>query len=256
MLALALVTILALPPQQEEPGPTPERVELALESLKEAKRAKDANAKIQIIAAHGEIAASKVAKVLATFLRDKDDKVKRRTLEALRWNEDPEALAQLHQRLEKGTFDKHEELLPLLLKAIGQHADESSIPLMSSNAFMTKNRAAVRARILSLGHIRSKASVDALVQLMHSAKREHVQSYMLEIRLSLMILTEQDHGRSQDFWIKWWNKNKKKFKVAEKPPKLPANEDRAWKTYWGYEYEIARDKRRRDRGSDSKKKGR
>ena len=68
-----------------------------------------------------------------------------------------------------------------------------------------------------------------------------------------MVLTAEDHGRSQDHWNKWWNKNKKTFKVSPKAPRLPKDEDIFWKQYWGYEYELSRDKRRKKRGTDPEK---
>ncbi len=254
MLTLLAIATLTLAPPQDPAPPTEKQIELAVDELETALRGKDEAKKLAAIDAHKDVDAKAVAKVLGRAVKDKSVEVRKSAIEALRWMEHPESLGQLHSMLKsKRSPARGEETLALLIKAIGQHADPSSIDLLSNKVFEGATRDVVRARILGLGNIRSKESVQALMQLMNVARREHVQAYMTHFRLALMVLTETDQGTSQNLWTKWWNKNKKSFKVAEKAPKLPPEEDRYWKTYWGYEYEMARDKRRRKRGSDPEK---
>lgn len=255
MLTLLLTATLAIASPQDPAPPTEKRIELAVDELETAFRTKDEAKKLAAIDAHKEIEAEEVAEFFAQAIKDKSVEVQKSALDALRWMKHPESLTQLHKMLKrKHPISKDKELSPLLLRAIGQHRDPKSIKLLSSNVFDDQSRDAIRARILGLGNIRSKDSVVALMKLMHVAKREDVQSVMREFRIALMVLTATDKGTSQDLWNEWWNKNKKRFKVAEKAPKLPPEEDRAWKRYWGYEYEMARDKRRRERGSDPEEK--
>jgi hypothetical protein len=108
----------------------------------------------------------------------------------------------------------------------------------------------VQARIWAIANIRHADSVAALVGMMRSGGRERVQEYMGDFRVGLMMLTGQDHGRSQDAWQAWWNENKKRVEVAPEAPRLPAVEQRAWEYFWGLPATYERGKKRGDRGRE------
>ncbi len=254
MLTLLVAATLALAPAQDITPPTEERVELAVNELEAAFKSKDEEKKLQAIEAHKDVEAKDVAELLGRAVKDDSDKVKESALGALRWMLHPESLDQLHSLLKRDrTLVKNEALYTLLLKAIGQHRNPKSIPYLTSNEIDSKVPGPTQARILGLGNIRSKDSVAALIRMMHTANRSDIQNFMPRFRLSLMLLTSTDQGLSQDEWTSWWNKNKRTLEVAKEAPKLPPDEDVYWKSYWGYEYELARDKRRRKRGTDPDK---
>ena len=254
MLTLLIATTLAFTSPQDASPPTEERIELAVDELEAAFRTRDDVKKLEAINAHKDVDAKEVVEVFARALRDSSLEVRKSAVDALRWLKHPESLNELHKQLKRRRkSEEDKELLPSLVKAIGEHHDPKSIKLLASNAFEYKGGEALRARILALGNIRSKESVTAVMKLMHAAKRETIQNHMKQFRLSLMVLTATDHGESQDRWTEWWNKNKQKFEIAKKAPKLPPKEEALWNRYWGYEYEIVRGKRRRKRGSDPEK---
>lgn len=238
-------------PAQEEQEQAAKRIEAALADLKEAFKEKDPLLRIAAIDRNAEVASKETAEFFARAVKDDDDRVKESALSALRFMEHPEALKELlaiYKRDRK--LQKHRELFPKLIKAIGQHGSESAIQILGPDLVDHKNRDAVKAGLMGLGRIRSNEAVETLINLMNTSSRAHVQSYMRHFRMALMVLTETDQGQSQDDWIRWWNKNKKTFEVKEKEPKLPAKENREWKDFWGEDYEVGREKRRKKRGED------
>jgi hypothetical protein len=49
-------------------------------------------------------------------------------------------------------------------------------------------------------------------------------------------LTGQDLGRAKEAWEAWWQKNRRKFKVAQGWPSVPADVQRYWENYWEEPY--------------------
>ena len=259
LAALAMCVLLAASPVQRDGDkndkkdnqPDRKAVATAVAAIKEGMRSKEISERLAVLAEHGELPAKEVCVVVAKAVKDKDETVRQRAVDALRFNQHDEALSQLHKFAKRDkSVRKDEDLLTLVIKGIGHHADVDSIPVLTDDVFTHKTTPPIRARIYSLGKIRSTKSVQALINLMNTTQRQRVQNHMRDFRLALMVLTARDEGTSQDHWIRWWNKNKKTFKVAEKEPVLPDKENRKWKGYWGIEYEVVRDKRRKDRGGD------
>lgn len=248
-LSIALLTLCALP-QGTEP-PTTEQVEATVADLKEAFAKGEVEERIEAVAKASSVPDKEVAKWVARGLSDSDETVVVAAIESLRFMDHPAALDQLH-----GTYKRdrklrsHETLAGALLRAIGQHGDPSSIPVLADAPFSTINNPAIRARILGLGNIRDEQSVEELMGLMKKVSRHELQPFMGEFRLALMRLTGHDEGKSVDLWMKWWNNNKRTFEVAEQPPKLPRVEQVRWDDYWGNEMPRQRSKKRGDRGDD------
>jgi hypothetical protein len=78
-----------------------------------------------------------------------------------------------------------------------------------------------KARIEALGKIRSKKSVEALIDLMYVAKPWTLGSVRAALRDSLEKLTGQKFQGRQKFieerdeWKNWWNDNRNRFKLEE-----------------------------------------
>lgn len=121
--------------------------------------------------------------------------------------------------------EKNAEVYMEIIDALGDIGDPKAIPYLTKNIWSSEedlrgNKPAA-AKIDSLGRIRSKESVEALIDLMYVAKPGHMGSAGNAIRASLKKLTGQDfrgHGdarRERDLWKGWWSDNKKRFKLDE-----------------------------------------
>jgi len=247
---LALLPLAAAPQDPPKPAPpSPELVESSIDALKKAFAGKELPPKLEAIESAQDVLDEKVIETLAKGMKEDEDEVRMATLEALRRMEHPTALEELHDLYKRDKdLVKDEELLPVLLKAIGQHASPESIDVLTDNPFRAKSYQALEARILGLGRIRDARCVEELIAMMQLVGKGKTASRMDDFRLSLMMLTGVDRGTSRDAWIAWWNDNKKKLELPKTAPKLPEKLQRRWDYYWGDPHEKGRAKRREDRG--------
>ena len=260
MIELLLSTILLAPPlpQDETPAPEPPDPELVaktVERLETAYRSKDTEEQVRAIGEAGRVADAAVVKSLAKGLRQKDPALKEAVLQALRWMDHPDALKTLHRTYKSDrAIKKDPELSASLLKAIGQHGDRSSISILSDDPFSTRNYQAIKARVLGLGNIRDRKSVEALLGLMKSSAPRYVDDRMEDFRLALIMLTGTDQGPSSQMWLRWWNDNKKSFEVSPDVPELPRGRRQQWIYYWGLDRDYGRTQRRENRGKDGERR--
>lgn len=254
---LATAVLIACPVAvDDDEGPSPEEVRAAVAELEEGLEAEELADRTLALQRAALVVHPDVIEVVVDAIRDDEQDVRRAALEALRWMHHEDALDALHGQLKKNKkLKKEPELYALLIKAIGQHANPESVDLVSDDLFSVRDEDVVRARIRSLGRIRSEDSVAALIDIMRSAKRKDVQRYMGDLRVSLMVLTGVDNGLDQDRWTAWWNDNKRDLEVREQPHLLPENEQRMWSYYWGDERPMTRGERREDRGDDPETDG-
>ena len=187
---------------------------------------------------------------IAKALRDRNVEVRRAAIDALGKNKNADALRELHalyRRDEKLRQD--EETFVRLLHAIGRKGAPASVEILSSDVFDHLTLRTARARLMGLGRIRTKDSVEALIKLSKlsggdTKRRVSTQTEARAIvdrdfRLSLAILTGQDLSTDRNEWSRWWNDNKNKFQVApDRPPLEPALQTQ-WETYWGEPYGTA-----------------
>jgi len=249
LLPIALLTALALP--QDIEAPTADQVKKTVTEVSEALSKGEPAARVAALAKASSVPDAAVAKAVARALTDKDASVQTAALESLRFMEHPAALEALHSCYKRNTtLRKNDQLSGVLLKAIGQHGDPSSIAVLSDSPFSTVNGPAIKARILGLGNIRDKGSVEALVGLMKKVSRRKIEPFMGEFRMSMLRLTGHDEGTSVDLWMKWWNNNKRTFKVAEVAAPMPRMDQVRWDDYWGNEKTRKRGEKRGDRGND------
>ncbi len=252
MIAL-LATLLqvSLPAQETEqpPVPDPQRVSETLRELEEAFRARDAQTKAASLERASSVADPKVVEAIGRALDDSERSVVLAAIQSLRYQRHPSALDCLHRAYAADkTLRKDEEFSASLLKAIGQHADPKSIPLLSDEPFETQNYQAIRARILGLGRIRTLESVAALFDLLKSTNQKSIDRAMDDFRLSLAVLTGTDQGPTSAQWLRWWNDNRKTFVLPTEFPALPRPMLERWQSYWNLELGNGRGRRREDRG--------
>lgn len=256
MLHFVLTALLAVAPVQDPqaPAPDPAAVKAAVAELTQAFTKGKTPERVEAITKNSKLVDASVIKCIVKGLADEDAKVKGAAIDALRYMPHPDAYAALQDMLKREKtekkLDKDVDLYTKLIKAVGQHGNKASVPLLADNVFGNTEFKVNEARILALGHVRAKESVDALIGLMRTAGREKVQPYMGTFRVSLMVLTGADQGASQDAWMTWWNDHKNEVKVAASAPALPKDMQMRWDYFWGNEITYERNKKRGDRGDD------
>jgi hypothetical protein len=249
-LVLASASLLT-PALQESRPPDPEAVKAAVARLEQAFEKGSPEERLAALQAAAPVADPEVVAWVRKGLADRERSVKGGALEALGAMAHPKALAALHETY-KGdkALRKDDELTAKLLKSIGRHASPGSVAILADDPFGNLNHDVIQARILSLGNVRTKDSVEALISMMRLRGPLKVQPYMANFRLALSILTGADQGRSQEAWMAWWNDHKKDLAVSPKPAALPLEEQARWDRYWGREPE-----RGEGRGEDRRKRG-
>ena len=259
-LSLVLAPVFQASGKPADPElPTPERIEQATEALGQAFKKGKTQERLEALEKHGSVNDPKVVDLIAKGLKDKEAAVQLAAVEALRWMPHPDALGELH-----GTFKRDKKLRknPALYEAyvwaIGQHGSEASIDLLVDGALASAPRKVQEARIHALGHIRSKRSVEELMDLLQKTGRgwrRGGQPMMAEISSSLHVLTGEDFGRDEETWLDWWRKNEKDFEITASPEGLGKREERAWKRLWTRPEPESEDapegeRRRRRRGGE------
>jgi hypothetical protein len=240
-LMLALPSIAREPASDDSPAsiaqkpapPDPQRVKAAVAELEKAFKEGQSAERIRAIEDGERTIDAQVIRWIAHGLADRDVEVQRAAIEALRFMDHPDALKDLETAaLHDESLRKDPEIYAALLKAIGQHASPSSLPIFKESLWTVQDRAVIRARVLGIGQIRTEAAVEALIGLMRSGGKGVIQPFMEDFRLALAELTGVDQGRSQDLWYTWWNENHAKLKVDAKPPVLAKPLQRTWDSYW------------------------
>ncbi len=250
MLTLLLTTVLTVAPTGllgQDQAPTEEQVAAAVATLEEAFKKGESDERIAALQAGAKVLDAEVIDWIGKGLRDRDTEVQKAAIESLRFMAHPEALAELHASYKRDKkLLKNDELSGALLKAIGQHGSETSIAVLSDSPFSIRTHAAIQARILGLGNIRTNESVEELMAMMAKVGRRKAQPYMDDFRLALVRLTGSDNGKSVELWFDWWNDTKKTLKVSKEPPSMRDLDQRRWDSYWGIQRKRKRDKQRGD----------
>ena len=239
----------------ENPAPDAAKVKSAIAEIDKAFKDGGTPERIKAIEQGGQILDAEVIGRIAKGLRDKEVDVGRSAIEALRFMAHPEATrvlidaAKREPRLKKNT-----DLYASLLRAIGQHGDAAGIEVLTDDLWATLEYPVLQARILGLGHIRTRASVEKLFDTLRSAGPTKVQPYMGLFRVALMVLTGVDQGTSSEAWMKWWSLNRAKLEIEARPVPLPKALQYTWDLYWGENRPLDRPQKRGDRGRDDPEK--
>jgi HEAT repeat protein len=255
-----LITLLALVPLLTPPAALAvaqvddARVRMALAELDKAFKEGEKAARIRAIQSAAQVADSAVVERLGKVLRDKEMEVQLAAIEALRFMSHPDAVKVLVETAKRDPRIKKDwEVHMAWMRAIGQHGDPSSIEVLTDDIWGTLDYPVVQARILSLGRIRTTASVAKIFELMRTAGSQRVE-HMEHFRVALMVLTGVDQGASEEAWLRWWNENKAQLKLDEKPARLPKQLQYFWDRFWGESYAFDRPKKRTERGRDDPEK--
>lgn len=257
-LLLALVATAATPAQAQKAAPDPKLVAAAVSEIETAlKDAKTPEEKVAAIKKNTAVLDAKVAGAIEKGLRDKAAPVQAAAADALGCMPLPEALEALHKfyKSEVKRLKDDQALMPVVIKAIGRQANEKSVDLLSDDIFMQRTFPAIQARVLSLGNIRSKKSLDALFAMMNKVGTNQLDTYMETVRLALMRLTGTDQGPSSQAWMTWWRGAEKGFDISKVEPKLPEAQAKAWDEYWELQPAKAAAKEAPKDGGEKKEPG-
>jgi len=237
---LLLAGLFAAAPVQDKkddkPELDPKRIEAAVAELEAAfKDGKSADERVAAIKKNYEVTDARVASAIEKGLKDKELAVQTAAVDALGRMPHPDALAALHKfyKSEVKRLRDDDKLMPLVIQSVGRHGSESSIELLSDDLFMQRTFPAIKARVWSLGNIRSKKSVEALFGMMNKAGTQKVNDYMQMFRVALWRLTGTDNGPDCQMWLAWWRDHEKDFEMSKEPPKFPEDVEKHWNEYWG-----------------------
>ena len=161
-----------------------------------------------------ELAAAAIAK---KGLKDKDLHVREEAAKALGRMGCRKELGSLTKALKPN--DRNQRVYLAIIEALGDMGDPKAVPFLSKDFWNQKETGTgikiAQAKIDALGRIRSKKSVDALIDMLYIAGRGAMRQIMPQLVKSLRKLTDQDFDRDRNAWKGWWKKNKSKFKLEE-----------------------------------------
>jgi hypothetical protein len=223
-------------PKEKPRGPSPEQIEAALEHIKQGFEAKEVALRLDASEQALKTPCKQVAEALGKYgLRDKEVHVRQAVIDGLGHMPEPAALEVLlgHGARAKRDLEKDPTTHALLIRSIGRHGAEKSIPYLTKDLFSAKDRQVVQARILSLGRVRSVKAVEALIAMSRKAGGRRGNSrHEADLRLALCVLTGVDNGKRSAGWNVWWNDNKKTLEISKEPADLPRSLSRQWERYW------------------------
>ncbi|HIF41796.1 MAG TPA: HEAT repeat domain-containing protein [Planctomycetes bacterium] len=259
-LLLPASTLAQEGPDKTPKGPSPEQIEAAVQQLKVGFESKEVSVRLEAAKEARKTSCEEVVKALAKYgLRDKEVNVKHATIDSLGHMRVPASLEVLldHGGRAKRDLEDDPVTHALLIKSIGRHDAEGSIPYLTKDLFSAKDRRVVQARILSLGRVRSLESVEALISMSRKAGGRRGNSpHGDDLRLALCVLTGVDNGAQSSKWNDWWNDTKKTLEVSKDAAPLPRALAKQWDRYWADPKEKADEgEGEGDRPKDRKRKG-
>lgn len=250
---LGLCVVVALSFGQGAPDAV--KVKAAVAEIERVFRDGDGPARVKAVQAAAQFVDPEVIARIAKGLKDKDLEVERAAMEALRFMPHPEAAKALVDAAKRDPrFKKAPERHAALLRAIAQHGAEDSIEVLAADLGNENDAGVLRARIWGLGRVRSKASVDKLIELLRALGPTKSASAMPDFRTALMVLTGVDQGTSGESWIAWWTAERARSVIAARPAALPRAAQYAWDLYWGEDRPTDRPVPRADRGKGDPEK--
>ncbi|KAA3609020.1 MAG: hypothetical protein DWQ01_10585 [Planctomycetota bacterium] len=234
MLSFLLVSFLLAPfSLQGETQETPPTAKEAAEVLEKAFKEKNPIGLQELLLQYGWVEDKKVTKAIALGLKHPNEEVRVLALKGLRYNAHKSAFDLLLKQKKNKLLLDGSQTAPEYFMALGQKADKKALPILTDRGRAHKaGDKAIQARILALGRIRDKKSVEALMDFLLASGPRGEHPHIRPIRLSLMTLTGEDYGRDSRAWVDWWNENKRKVKVDSKPPELPKEAAKFLRSTW------------------------
>jgi hypothetical protein len=223
-------------PDKKPLGPSPEQIEAAVQQLKLGLGSKEVSVRLEAAKEAHKTPCEEVARTLGKYgLKDKEINVKQAVIDSLGHMRVHAALEELldHGGRAKRELEGDPATHTLLIKSIGRHGADKSIPYLTKDLFSAKDRQVVQARILSLGRVRSVEAVEALIAMSRKAGGRRGNSrHDADLRLALCVLTGVDNGKRSAGWNVWWNDNKKTLEISKEPADLPRSLAKQWERYW------------------------
>lgn len=193
-------------------GPVDEdEVEEAVEAFRKGWPGWDTLAKVEAIKEVARLDHDAVSAVIARYgLGDRDPSVRAQAARSLGEMGRANAVPPLLRTMK--TNEKHVDVYLASIRALGAIGDPRAIPELSKGWWNQRSHdatyGAARAKIDALGHIRCRASVDAILDLFYIAPDRALGPVADSIVGSLRRLTGQDFGRNRRAWKDWWKKNR------------------------------------------------
>ncbi|MCZ6573053.1 MAG: HEAT repeat domain-containing protein [Planctomycetota bacterium] len=235
--------------------PTPEQVKQTVAALDAAFKSGDEVAQVAAIKKASGMADGKVINELKKGVRERSRAVKVAAITALGATRHEAALKSLHWNYwnNKG-LRTDDELFALLIKEIGRHGSTTSIRALADHPFKNLTVDSGTARVLALGNIRSKKSLDELVKLARKGGGERrggrggrrrglgVESewagrFRGAFHTALVVLTGEDHGYGRFEWQQWWSDNRRTVKISDARPPVSKEVRSFWESYWDERYD-------------------
>ena len=216
---------------EEEAELTPEE---AVELLETALKTRELDLIYAAIEETGRVDDKKLVKLLGKAVKHKDSMVRMDALEALRFNKNPEALKELLKLKKYKPIVEDEVAAEAYYLSLGQKGDVKALAVLTDKLHVTnRGDKSNRARILAIGHIRDKKSVEALLGMLTSGAGRRRHPNIKEIHLSLTVLTGAEVKSNSDDGLAWWNENKKTYKITKEEQEATTKKGRAtWRTIW------------------------
>lgn len=220
---------------QDPERPTPEQVRAALAALEEGLASPEGAERTAAIRENAKVDVPAVVAKIADALDDRNGDVRLEAIDALGRSRRESALEALlaHHKEHRVELRKQERVLPRLLTAIARHGDARALGPLTDDVQAQMLSATLRARILGIANVRTKAAVDALVALAGKVGFVEMHNHAEDFRLAMLVLTGVDKGRSIDAWKAWWKAERETFTVSEERPALAPGDAARWSEFWG-----------------------
>lgn len=281
---LSLTSVLLIFAQSEDvpadnsdtPDTTEDVVEIdpveALDKIKAAIKSESDVIILDSIEVYKDVQDKKVIGEFYKLLKHKSVDIRLAALEAMRFNEDDEALKRLIAFGKNKILKEDTDYLTEYIYALGQKADKKATKLIKDdlNITSTSTKEVLEARVYALGRIRQVDSIETLLQFSQSSNRGGNRRRMspkmrVEVQTSLAILTGVELGDQLLDWTKWWSDNKRSFKISKTEGTISnARLQNKWKSLWLTEEQKAqaikdfkedRTQKRKDTKGDDADKG-
>ncbi|MCY3003603.1 MAG: hypothetical protein NTV21_17545 [Planctomycetota bacterium] len=198
--------------------------------------------RIAAVTEHGPQARGSELATLAATLASPERDLRLATLDALGRSTAPEAfevlLAHAATRDRSALADDFET--SRLLFALARHRDARAIPVLAQRPCAQTGSATLRARIVGLGRIRKRASIEALLGILEALPFAERQQHLQEFRVSMRVLTGADAGHTVEAWRRWWRAQPPEFAPSANEPELAGPEGARWRMEWRDDTRLAR----------------
>lgn len=201
-----------------------------------------AGQRIAAVSEHGPQARGAELATLAAVLASPDRSLRLAALDALGRSSAPEAfeilLAHAATRDRSALADDLET--SRLFLALARHNDARAIGVLAQRPCTQLGNATLRARLLGLGRIRKRASIEALLTIFEALPFAERQQHLQEFRVSLRVLTGAEAGHTLEAWRRWWSAQAPEFVPSAKEPELAGPDGARWRMEWRDDTRLAR----------------